>query len=275
MIFLSNLESFITNMQTVNEQKSELLDFYHEMYHKTGREKQVSSDGTIVAPVAGSNTGIEVILKTLKPVVEREQREGTEPLYYFDIRSSENYSLPSPDYFLLFEIGVKHTKPINLRGVSNIGLIHALRIAEILLDTSEVNYIVASASQRLEPRDDRNKEYILADGSLSFAIRNGIRNDMEGYYIHDTFVTRDYEVFQKKVKEAQVFICRNNKETMEIHLSCLERERYHQYDFGCMDTLYSLLESKNKYQFNQDECIMLVAKENGFYTGITLRYHGI
>lgn len=272
MIFISDIKIIVPPELSIHKQKSELLPFYKEMYKKIGGLMPFINLENITVPIAGEKTGKDLILQVLKKVVDNQMHiEGKEPLYYIDVRASEDYSAPAPDYFLLSKVGLKHTKPLNIRGISNTGLIHSLKIMKLQLENSWEEYAIASVSQRFEPHDFRGKKLPLVDGGVAFALK-GKKCAEEGFLVKEFQINRNRESFLNSFNKDEFIIGRNNSETRDSGLGLYKRENSENYDFGCMDVLYTLEELTRKKIIKHGQEVTLVAIEKEFYTTIKLIY---
>ena len=127
-------------------------------------------------------------------------------------------------------------------------------------------------SQRIEPKENRNSDFILSDGALSFTI--SAKQDVNGFSVENFRITSDKEdLFNYINKENGDIILRNNKDTWDLGLRfTIKRNSHEKYDFGCMDTFYSLLDIESRGQLNDRQDIVLVSAEAKTYTAITLKY---
>ncbi|MCT4688878.1 hypothetical protein [Vallitalea sp.] len=271
MIFISNIREFIPPILNVDEQKSELLPFYNSTYERLYSKSTSNKSNSIKAPIGEKLSGKELILKALDEVyISRKKQPLVEPLYYFDIRSSEDYSTPAPDYYILNRLGIKHAKALNIRGVSNVALIHMLKMAKFILEQKE-DYLLVSISQRLDPDDFRGEGYILADGAIAF-ICNKNKGQEEGYYIKELFITESEKELLCKISDKKKVIGRNNQETMSLLCNTIIRDNYLNYDFGCMDYLLTLEDLRNNKRLKNEDEFALVGVEDNKYTMITVQY---
>ena len=214
-------------------------------------------------------TSHEMILQTFsKDWVEFVEKE---PTYYLDIRSSEAYSLPVPDYYILKMAGYRNTKPLNLLGLADVPLIHAFSLFHSF-EKGE-NYFIVSLSQRLEPGDSRNNEFVLADGAISFMISK--RNRGNCFCVESCIKTsREDELFAYLKKEEAEAALRNNTDTKQLNLNGgrIKRIKHETYDFGCMDTIYTLLSAEEDKRLEDGQRVALVSAEDSTYTGIIVKY---
>lgn len=265
MIYISHFKIHIPDIESANKQVSEFLPFYNDSYERLKSEISEREETSIVAPIAKNMTSDEMILQAFSENCVEE-----EPSFYLDIRSSETYSLPAPDYYILKMLGYKNTKPLNILGVADVPLIHAFSLFNAF--EKNENYFIVSLSQRLEPRDIRNYEYILADGALSFIISNKKKDScfcVERYFK----TTNKDKLFSYLNKEDGEIILRNNTATRLLDLrGRIRRNTYEMYDFGCMDTVYTLLDAEANRKLVDRQRIVMVSVEANTYTAITIKY---
>lgn len=264
MIYISHFKTYIPNIESSNKQVSECLGFYKNSYMRLAMERLNSEEIRIIAPMAKYFTSEELILNAFS-----KECINKEPSLYIDMRSSETYSLPAPDYYILKNLGCKNTKPINILGVADVPLIHAFSLYDVF---DNENYYIASLSQRIEPKDNRNSDFILSDGAMSFTISD--KNDVNGFCVENFIITSYKEDLINYIdKENGDVILRNNKDTRDLGLGfTIKRNSYEKYDFGCMDTFFSLLDIESKGQLKDKQDIVLVSAEAKTYTAITLKY---
>lgn len=273
MIFISNIEKIVPAIMEVENQKCELLAFYKSTYEKLYSSLVNDKKVKVEAPIGGDLSGKELILKALNDTYSYKSHGLLEPLYYFDIRSSEDYSTPAPDYYILEKLGIKRAKALNIRSVSNVAFIHMLKMTNLLLKNKE-DYVLASLSQRLDPQDFRGEEYVLADGAIAFTCKREHIDNEEGYYFEEMSILKTSSELLSKVSGHKKVIARNNKETMSLLSNTLRREDHLDYDFGVMDCLYTLEELRSSKQLEYEDELMLVGVENKVYTMIRVRYIG-
>lgn len=94
------------------------------------------------------------ILYDLKEIQTAEQRETDwmiEPLertledaaleippnYFFDVRTTEEFSCPAPEYYLLKQLNLAHTSPLSVKGMGGLAIVQALFIAEQYVQTDK------------------------------------------------------------------------------------------------------------------------------------------
>lgn len=63
---------------------------------------------------------------------------GKEPNYFFDVRTTEDFSSPAPEYALLHRLNFKNSAPLSIKGMGTLSLIQAFRISEQYLKESEI-----------------------------------------------------------------------------------------------------------------------------------------
>ncbi|WOO36844.1 hypothetical protein R2R35_24145 [Anaerocolumna sp. AGMB13020] len=273
IIFISNIKRYIPPVQSAQNQKSELLSFYKEMYRRTGELIPQTGPNTGVAPAAGGLSGSELALKVLRQVIDSRTGElAGEPIYYLDVRSSEDFSAPAPDYYILSNFRFKHTKPLNIRGNAGISLIHAFMIMEYKLGNRKGEYAVGSVSQRFEPSDYRGTGPILADGAIGFLLKAEAGSNEEGFYIEDYHITREKEKFKQLIGKEDYIVCHNNVETRSMAWESDFRTEFLSYDFGCMDTFCTLENLCARRMLKNGQTVTLVSVKNSNYTGIKLKY---
>ena len=59
------------------------------------------------------------------------------PKYFFDVRTTEEFSCPAPEYYLLKQLYIKHISPISVKGMEGLSLIQAFLIAEQYVQIQE------------------------------------------------------------------------------------------------------------------------------------------
>jgi len=59
------------------------------------------------------------------------------PKYFFDVRTTEDFSSPAPEYLLLHKVGLKNTCPLCVKGMGVISLIMAFQLANLYLTKKE------------------------------------------------------------------------------------------------------------------------------------------
>ncbi len=269
MIYISHLKTYIPDIESVNKQVSELLPFYKDSYERLKSEAKGSGESDIIAPIAKSMTSHEMILQTFpKDCVEYMKKE---PTFYLDIRSSEAYSLPVPDYYILKTVGCRNVKPLNILGLADVSLIHAFSLFNSFEKGG--NYFIVSLSQRLEPGDNRNYEFILADGAISFVISEKHRGNCFCVESYIKTSNKD-ELFDYLKKKDIELVFRNNTDTKQLNLNGrrIKRMKYEKYDFGCMDTVYTLLEAEADQRLDNGQCVAMVSVEDNIYTAIMVQY---
>lgn len=84
-----------------------------------------------------NDLNIEWILNSLKNTLINQQEEAESPEYFFDIRTTEDYSSPAPEYLILHKLGLKNTNPLSVKGMGTISFIMALKIADTYLKNDE------------------------------------------------------------------------------------------------------------------------------------------
>lgn len=72
----------------------------------------------------------EWILSTIKRTLANIK---TEPEFFFDVRSTEDFSSPAPEYVLLHQLNLKHTSPLSIKGMGSLSIIQALQISDLYL----------------------------------------------------------------------------------------------------------------------------------------------
>lgn len=269
MIYISHFKTFIPDIENVNKQVSELLPFYKDSYERLKSKIKRNDESDIAAPIAKNTTSHEMILQTFsKDWFEFVEKE---PTYYLDIRSSEAYSLPVPDYYILKMAGYRNTKPLNLLGLADVPLIHAFSLFHSFEESE--NYFIVSLSQRLEPGDSRNNEFVLADGAISFVISKRNRGDC---FCVESYIKTSNEdnLFAYLKKEEADVVFRNNTDTKQLNLNGrgIKRMKHEAYDFGCLDTIYTLLRAKEDRRLEDGQRIAMVSAEDNAYTAIMVKY---
>lgn len=67
-----------------------------------------------------------------------------EPKYFFDVRTTEEFSSPAPEYLLLHGLGLKRTSPLSIKGMDSLALIQAFRLAELYMSDDDVSLFCAA-----------------------------------------------------------------------------------------------------------------------------------
>ncbi len=75
-------------------------------------------------------------LSALKGTLSASNKE-TKVGYFFDVRTTEDFSCPAPEYKLLDFLKLKHTVPLGIKGMGSLALVQAFRIAEQYISNQE------------------------------------------------------------------------------------------------------------------------------------------
>lgn len=78
---------------------------------------------------------LEWILSSMRNTLKKIKKE---PNYFFDVRTTEDFSSPAPEYALLHRLNFKNTAPLSIKGMGTLSLIQAFRISEQYLKESEI-----------------------------------------------------------------------------------------------------------------------------------------
>lgn len=87
------------------------------------------------------------LLDTLRPVLQ----EGKCPSYFFDIRSTEEFTQTAPEYALLDGLHINNAQPLCVKGMGSLALPQGFRIASLYLKPGEQALMCCS---RLETKYD-------------------------------------------------------------------------------------------------------------------------
>lgn len=85
--------------------------------------------------IKNEKSDIEWVLSAMRSSIKRID---VEPKYFFDVRTTEDFSSPAPEYVLLHRLNLKNTAPLSIKGMGALALIQAFRISEQYLDKSEI-----------------------------------------------------------------------------------------------------------------------------------------
>lgn len=75
------------------------------------------------------------LLEVLRPVLAKAPAGF--PAYFFDVRTTEEFSQTAPEYALLEGLGLQHTQPLSVKGMGSLALILGLQLASLYLESGQ------------------------------------------------------------------------------------------------------------------------------------------
>lgn len=91
------------------------------------------ADLTPDAPLFGAET---VIFPALSAVLN-ELQDGRKPDYFFDVRTTEEFSCVAPEYSLLSALNLNDVAPLSVKGMGSLSIIQAFALASLYMRSSQ------------------------------------------------------------------------------------------------------------------------------------------
>lgn len=111
---------------------------------------------------------LEFPLMVLRKTIS--EKIGDKPKYFFDIRTTEEFGNPAPEYLLLYKLGLNNTVPLSIKGMGNLAIIQGFAFAELCLNGNETAlFYIAEAYNRF----DQKKYKAQSSGSFIVSANNG------------------------------------------------------------------------------------------------------
>lgn len=80
---------------------------------------------------------LQFLLGVLRSVLAKASVEPQAPAYFFDIRTTEEFSQTAPEYALLENLELRHTQPLSIKGMGSLALIMGLQLASLYLEMGQ------------------------------------------------------------------------------------------------------------------------------------------
>ena len=103
----------------------------------------------------------------IPPLKRTLDHTNKEPLLFFDVRTTEDFSSPAPAYLLLKNLALEHTSPLSIKGMGTLAVVQAFQITNLYLtDSGTALFNVAEEYHRFDPV----QEIQLGGSAVSFLL---------------------------------------------------------------------------------------------------------
>lgn len=97
------------------------------------------------------------LLDVLRCVLAKVPKEPRVPAYFFDIRTTEEFSQTAPEYALLEGMELRHTQPLSVKGMGSLALIMGLQLISVYLETGQIALACCSELDTMYDTPRRDK----------------------------------------------------------------------------------------------------------------------
>ena len=119
--------SFINNQKNelCGEYQPNLHPFYTPSFTALYKLPNIQSNSN-----ATRDKNSEWIINSLKRTLNNIDDE---PTFFFDVRTTEDFSSPAPEYLILKNLNLKRTTPLNIKGMGQLAIVQAFQISDLYL----------------------------------------------------------------------------------------------------------------------------------------------
>lgn len=162
--------------------------FYRTAYGKLYGKNAMANDGENEHPHNSASLIIPVLNKAISG-------EKTSPSLFFDVRMTEEYCSPAPEYMLLHSVGIKKINPLGVKGMGVMSLPFAVELAELYLKENEI--ALFCCVEQYVPED--GEQYICNDSqACAFFVQKTERENVSGeVYIIKTSCMASFDEIQQ------------------------------------------------------------------------------